>query len=509
MERKPIYEYITDYLNSQAVENGEIHALGKDFHLPKEKTNGLAFADGAMDGISIYHMGAPKITEKDMEEIAAGIRLAADGEYGKADEAFASFCNRIRVVNFIDELQRYIVDHAKELDAGNVYRYALHLLLESPDVESIKAGMMIFELFNLDETVKSLVRTLALSDEFTLYAVFLMRNWENGQTEILNAARKVSGWGRVHAVHYIEPETEEIREWLLREGVNNGVMSAYSGKDCYEKAGVEELLEKQSLSYEEIHGILGIIDAMLDEGPVRGISTVKEPEKVLAKVLLFAEKNLPLQPEDCEVIINISDWQKRTGRDNNSGMENLIDAILCDPQSRERIAKAVEKGGHIDLAKRIGLPYKEELYAAMKDNFEMLYSRCGFLMEDDRYVEPILDLFRQKIDLKAIQTGSGTENGFGEGFEYSGKIDFILQQLRDRVGVGEDFVEAALNTPVIRNRNGALRVLQRWVEKTGQPLQEAEPKLFETIKINRDKEVDEGVRGRMEELIAGAITFKD
>lgn len=317
MERKPVYEYITDYLNSHGARDKELCSLGSDFHLPRKETGKIPFADGAMDGISIYHMFSPDIAEEDMEEIGAGISFAAGGEYGKADEIFESFCNRIRVVNFIDELQRYIIDHAAELNAGNIYRYALHLLGESPDVESIKAGMMILELFKPNDTVKDMVRTLALSDEFTIYAVFLMRNWEDGQTEILNAAKRVAGWGRVHAVHYIEPETDGIKEWLLREGVNNWIMPAYSGMDCYKKAGVEELLDKEQLSYEEIQGILGIIDAMLDEGPVRGISTVREPEKMLAKVLHHAEKEPSLQPEDCKVVDNILQWLDKAGGEGN------------------------------------------------------------------------------------------------------------------------------------------------------------------------------------------------
>ena len=110
MERKPVYEHIIDYLNSHKVKEGDLCSLGSDFHLPRKETGKIPFADGAMDGISIYHMGPPDITEA-----AAGIGLASAGNYGEADEIFESFCNRIRVVNFIDELQRYIIDHVKEL----------------------------------------------------------------------------------------------------------------------------------------------------------------------------------------------------------------------------------------------------------------------------------------------------------------------------------------------------------------------------------------------------------
>ena len=253
-------------------------------------------------------MGSYEITDEDIEEIGNAVTLAASGDYGKADQAFEEVCNRIKTVNFIDELQGYILEHSKELDASTLFRHALHLILESSDPESIKAGLMILELFDHEEDIKKLVRTIGLSDEFTLYAVFLMRAWENGNTEIMNLAKGVNGWGKIHAVHYIEPETEDIKHWLLTEAVSNYVMPSYSGLDCYMKAGVEALLDRQELSDEEIKGILAIVNAIIDEGPVPGISTIDNPAAMLDKVLAHASKHLPLEPWDSEAVNNISNW---------------------------------------------------------------------------------------------------------------------------------------------------------------------------------------------------------
>ena len=175
MNKKAIYKIITDHLDSLNIPNGETISLGKDFSLPKEASDGMKFVDGAWDGISIYHMGSYEITDEDIEEIGNAVTLAASGDYGKADKAFEEVCNRIKTVNFIDELQGYILEHSKELDASTLFRYALHLILESSDTESIKAGLMILELFDHEEDIKKLVRTIGLSDEFTLYAVVLVR----------------------------------------------------------------------------------------------------------------------------------------------------------------------------------------------------------------------------------------------------------------------------------------------------------------------------------------------
>ena len=51
-----------------------------------------------------------------------------------------------------------------------------------------------------------------------------MRTWKDGNNEIWNLAKRVHGWGRIHAIEQLEPETNDIRRWLLTDGVRNEVM---------------------------------------------------------------------------------------------------------------------------------------------------------------------------------------------------------------------------------------------------------------------------------------------
>lgn len=326
MNKKPIFEIIADRLRQTEFKDDDIITLGKDFSLPNDE-EGLKYIDGAKDGICVYHMGAAEITQKDIEEINTVITIANTGDYDQADSVLEKLCERIRVVNFIDELQDCILARKDEIE-DKFYIYSLHLMTQSANIECVKAGMMIQELFGQSEEVKGMVRTLGLSDEFTLYSVFIMRNWENGNTEIMNIAKSVNGWGKIHAVHYIEPETEEIKYWLLTGAVSNDVMPAYSGWDCYKKADVEAILKKDGLTYEELEGVLSIVDAILDEGPVLGISNIENPKEILLAVLNHSIKHLPLSSENCNVISNISDWQKENLVDKNCEIELLVNQIL-------------------------------------------------------------------------------------------------------------------------------------------------------------------------------------
>lgn len=326
MNKKPIFEIIADRLRKTEFKDDDIITLGKDFSLPNDE-EGIKYIDGAKDGICAYHMGAAEITKKDIEEINTVITLANTGDYDQADSVLEKLCERIRVINFIDELQDCILDRKDEIE-DKFYIYSLHLMTQSANIECVKVGMMIQELFKQSDEVKGMVRTLGLSDEFTLYSVFIMRNWENGNTEIMNIAKSVNGWGKVHAVHYIEPDTEEIKYWLLTGAVSNGVMPAYSGWDCYKKADVEAILKKDRLTYEELEGVLSIVDAILDEGPVLGISNIENPKEILLAVLNHSMKHLPLSSENCKVISNILDWQKENLVDENCEIELLANQIF-------------------------------------------------------------------------------------------------------------------------------------------------------------------------------------
>lgn len=326
MNKKPIFEIIADRLRQTEFKDDDIITLGKDFSLPSDE-KGLRYVDGAKDGICTYHMGAAEITKKDIEEINTVITLANTGDYDQADSVLEKLCERIRVINFIDELQDCILDRKDEIE-DKFYIYSLHLMTQSANIECVKVGMMIQELFKQSDEVKGMVRTLGLSDEFTLYSVFIMRNWENGNTEIMNIAKSLNGWGKVHAVHYIEPDTEEIKYWLLTGAVSNGVMPAYSGWDCYKKADVEAILKKDRLTYEELEGVLSIVDAILDEGPVLGISNIENPKEILLAVLNHLMKHLPLSFENCKVISNILDWKKENLVDENCEIELLANQIF-------------------------------------------------------------------------------------------------------------------------------------------------------------------------------------
>ena len=67
----PLFEYI-----SSAVVNGE---LPRDFSLPDltDDKNELRWADGARDGVTMYHISIPEISKDDRTLISDAVRAAS------------------------------------------------------------------------------------------------------------------------------------------------------------------------------------------------------------------------------------------------------------------------------------------------------------------------------------------------------------------------------------------------------------------------------------------------
>ncbi len=55
-----------------------------------------------------------------------------------------------------------------------------------------------------------------------------------------------------------------------------------------------DILKKDKLTHEEISGIIKIACALLDEGPVSGISNIENAEEMLLSIIRNASEMLPL-----------------------------------------------------------------------------------------------------------------------------------------------------------------------------------------------------------------------
>ena len=63
---------------------------------PIEGSEGPAFADGALDGITMHHMAPAFLNSPDKKELGRLVTLASDGSYDEAEAGFAEFCKKLK-----------------------------------------------------------------------------------------------------------------------------------------------------------------------------------------------------------------------------------------------------------------------------------------------------------------------------------------------------------------------------------------------------------------------------
>ena len=280
--------------------------IPEDFSLKTETAEGsIPWAPGAQDGVTIYHTRYPGLNDEEYAKMEKALKSASAGDSAAADRLFGELTENVRAVSIVDELQGYVFENKDDLDAENLFWTAVTLVKESRNPECLKIGMELLELFKHPSDIREIIRTVGLYDEFTIFSVWCMMNWEDGNREIFELAKKVRGWGRVHAVERLKPADEEIRHWLLTEGCRNEVLPAYSALTCWEKADAENVLFGTPTA-EEFKGLSLIIEGLLDEGPVTGISETDDPEGILKRFLEISD-NYPLTEADRGIIASARD----------------------------------------------------------------------------------------------------------------------------------------------------------------------------------------------------------
>lgn len=243
---KPIIQYIAEHLQEEGT-------LPKDFSLDKYRERGaLPFADGAQDGIYVYHTLGQELDAQEKEQLKTVCRQLVAGPIPSLTEkAVLTFSKNHPAIQVIDEFQRCLLEMLTEENMETLVENMSYLVFDSTHVECVKYGMEIMEVLGFgewQEDNKDMIRWLGASDEFTLFSVFNMqriKNSVNVNQEIFELAKKVHGWGRIHAVEHLEPETEEIRQWLWLEGWKNDIMPEYSAEVCFVKSGAEEVWDDE------------------------------------------------------------------------------------------------------------------------------------------------------------------------------------------------------------------------------------------------------------------------
>ena len=319
MYDRPILAIIRENLDSEG-------RLPRDFILPKDPDDesGIPFADGAQDGITYFHTQPRELNDEEADLLVDALNAMLGGHADTADELFLKLTKARRALEFGGALSAIVEENADIINPIHAYSYGMHLITMAKDKELVKIGLALHHKATEDDLkgFKQIILDLAYCNEFTWFCLPIIQNWDGGNDLIFEIAKRVYGWGRVNACGFLEPETWEIRQWFLAEGVDNGVMPPYTALEAWNKSDAASLLGCR-LTQEGFACISRIMAALLDEEPCRGISLVEDPESAIRKFLNQA-RSFELSPDDYEVIRTIGErW------DRDEQIAGLCEDLIC------------------------------------------------------------------------------------------------------------------------------------------------------------------------------------
>ena len=506
-----IYELIKNSIQA----NGE---LPEDFKLPPKDPNGVPWADGALDGVYIYHLVE---NEEDIEPLKNIVFQISEGKFEEAQ-------NNLENLDFFmisrrDPLLNWIIQEQKQINIDNLCEFTISQLSTSKNIEVIKFCLCVLEIIKLEtekDTIEK-VKILALSDEFTLYCLNILKNLKNSNEEIFEIAKKVKGWGRIYSVKYLKVTNDAIKEWILKEGCHNYIIPAYTAYTCAKKINLVEILNEDKISNKKFNDISYLMNALLDEEAITGISNLEDRELLIERYLEKA-KTLASTEEDYYAVITLKEYIKNNKEINNE-LIKICDEILNSENTRNNVKELLKEGYGYNIAKYLGIDIDKYILEYLQDN-PLKNPYIVFNISERENMKKLVSLIEKKLTLEKLE-GAPTDKFYSKNEKNKEYIflDTIIKKLgnfgrterkfvvsvypveptasmdepENYIGIGENLIICALNSPYVDIRYGAVNTLESWKEK-GYILSN---EIIENIKKLEKLEVDEELKIKLNELL--------
>lgn len=426
---------------------------------------------GALEGTMVYHFGIGS-DGPGADEILAALQLALANPGTKTFQELYALITQDSPLHYIDDLLKAIPE-ALGLSANSLNELILMLCTQSPDRNAVKFAMAIMAFFPQQRSVE-ILRVLARHDEFTLYAVVALRSRVEPEQypDIWFAmAKRVNGWGRIHLMERM-PEIMDatMRNWLLRQGFSNSVMNEYTAVNCAVRGGLVEALAREHDDALML-GAAEILYALLNEGPVPGMSVYEDGAEASLRYLQNVQAYHPAHPLHYLTAKRIGEWaQNQASLDTTHSSQlaamsvevmtlNIWDDVVAQ-------ALAGEEGYAFNLAIEVSRDRNEDpfpkLFARQHDKPDATLWYQLMQTDDPHQARQVCNLAESQFDLKAMGSGPTLSSGMGPRWNAERQLDSVLQELKRFPEMGWPLLESALRSPVVRNRQMAINALETW-----------------------------------------------
>jgi hypothetical protein len=509
--RPSIFELVTAAATARGDRREELRV-----EIPDDKPDDeIRFAPGAFD--AIFGAADDSDLQVDARTIVAAFGSAARHPSSTAYESLYRKLTEISTISVVDEVLERVPLELQGANRQAAATLARRIIREATDVEPIKMAVAILAVSGEPQD-EELIRQIGQFEEITLFSLVGFANLlPEPEGAIFHLARRVHGWGRIHAVERLADTTDpQIKRWILLEGFRNTIMHEYLAYIAATTGGLLSALEKSEIEDELLLAAAQILAALIAGGPAQDIGDYAQGAAACVAFLEHANKrdapSLPVistvidiknfvQDENAQKLLREAGWSAHA----MMGVRTTTAAFLQKSGARLTVEVGLtseEKWGDFFIAAAVAPAFGIDPWPF---TFARQERRIGdhwyFLMQtsDAARIDQVLSLARQQLDFAKVGSGPTDSVALGPDYEDDNALAFILQDLGRFPGQGWDLIKIGLRARSVRTRNMAINALRDWGRDAWQD--DAEPELSAALR----REPDDEVRNRLSDLMAGRL----
>ena len=511
-DRKSIFDHIAAH-----IEPGRIQGLSeKGYRLPDEPEadpDSISFAPGAMDGIFGHH-GSTKSDDEIVQSLHSALVSACQSASDRNIRSLYKLILDSSALGVIDPLIERIIEE-QALDADRLREIVVWFATKAPDREPVKFSMALLGLLRGNDD-SDIFLTLGRHDEFTLYSAVALSNSDvYGEEALWKLAIAAEGWGRISTVERLAGTSiPEIKDWLLRDGFKNSVMYEYLACICARSGDLHLALKREDDDPELFSSAVELINTLVsgEGGPSEGLPDYEHGCAAIQSLLckgdskfssashfwfLWKLKKRVADHLAGERVLE-QDW---TDQDCQAIAEK-IEVLLSKSEWKDVLLEALQNGDRQSFwdasrsCEKLGIDPWQYFLDRTKAGEDYWWDLMR--TSDANRIDEVLALAAEKLPLDEISTGPSNHLGLGIEYATHHALGFILQDLGNFPGKGWDLIKAGLRSPVIRNRNMAVRALSEWgqVNWPDEVNEHIKKAIYDEPKADVQKRLENALAGR-------------
>ncbi|MER6829531.1 hypothetical protein ABT352_26345 [Streptosporangium sp. NPDC000563] len=426
-----------------------------------------------MDGIQSHHFGIESDDDA-VIEIADLLGRIVTGDPAHDDllrlHARSSAVSALGIADdLVDRIRRL------RLPRDRIGAVGRHLAEHGTHREAVKIGIVLLGACG-DERDRELLLLLGTLEELTLYAVVaLQRTQPDRQRATYELARRVRGWGRIHAVERLKGCGDpQIRAWLLRDGFRNEIMDEYLAHLAATTGDLYSALLEPDIDDALLDGAADILAALALGGPAEDMSDYADAVPAMHRLAdLLADRGGTLGRLDAALRIlaflreldDDSPWPP----DTIARLRRRYEELTAQPRWNDLVLECLTDPHHAHfhhamwVADRLRLRVVPQIIARLKtDPLDESAWYHAIRLATAEEAEQLGHLAERLLPLADLADGPGDHRGIGEEYRPDRALESVVGGLEAFPGIGLTLIDVALRGRLTRVRRAALATLTGW-----------------------------------------------